>query len=447
MPNNAIDDDGNGYVDDYYGWDFITGNNAIDDISEVNADHQTHLSGIIAATKGNAAGISGVAPGVKVMHLRASAGVATQINAAINYAKSKGAKIINLSQGGGPTYNIAAVSSKIAAESGILFVCSAGNTGTSKYNYPSSYTASNILSVANADPKGMLWRSSNYGPGYVDIAAPGLAIYSTLPGNQYDYKTGTSQAAAIVSGVSALLLSADPTLTPTAIIQRLKDTGMRVPYAGSLLGTTAIVDAEAALNTVLNVGLTATSTINKITLTWQPVAGATRYQVERDGTMVDNQQSTTFVHSSLTRNSTHIYRVRAQVNGAYGKWTYRILKAASNEPVVENLSPAVEPPRDAQGKYLANLSEFKTVQKSGAMFFRMHFTQVALSSNPLGDNLVLQSTETFPRENRYDGGDALFAGDFWSLWFAAPSVEMSFTSNESGGAFGYKVDKIEYVMP
>ncbi len=258
IPGNGIDDDHNGYRDDVFGYDF-TDNEAdvSDDLDE--SGHATHIGGIVGARKGNALGISGVAPGVRVMHLRAAANNPPAINAAIDYAKNNGARVVNLSQGGGPAYNIAAVRDKIAATSSLLFVCSAGNSAVSSFNFPSSYPAANILALASADNLGNLGRSSNFGEQHVDIAAPGVGIFSTLPGNAYDWKNGTSQAAANVSGVAALLLSSEPSLTPTQVIARLKATGMRVPLFARLMQAPAIVDAEAALANTLNVNLTATS--------------------------------------------------------------------------------------------------------------------------------------------------------------------------------------------
>ena len=105
IPGNGIDDDHNGFRDDVFGYDFT------DDEADVSDDldesgHATHISGIVGARKGNALGISGVAPGVRVMHLRAAANNPPAINAAIDYAKNNGARIVNLSQGGGPLYNI-----------------------------------------------------------------------------------------------------------------------------------------------------------------------------------------------------------------------------------------------------------------------------------------------------------------------------------------------------
>ena len=438
IPGNGIDDDHNGYRDDVFGYDF-TDNEAdvSDDLDE--SGHATHISGIIAAQKGNAQGISGVAPGVRVMHLRAAANNPTAINAAIDYARNKGARVVNLSQGGGPLYNIPAVRDKIAATSGLLFVCSAGNSAVSSFNFPSSYPAANILAVASADNLGNLARSSNFGEQHVDIAAPGVGIFSTLSGNAYDWKNGTSQAAANVSGVAALLLSSEPGLTPTQVIARLKATGMRVPLFSRLMQTPAIVDAEAALANTLNVNLAATSVPGRITLTWNAVPGAARYQVERDGTQVDNQLNRTFVHSNLALDSQHIYRVRAHVNGSYGRWTYRVLKAASNEPVVQTLQPAVEPPRGANGQYLPDLNELFEVGRPGSRLVRLHFTRVAIADF---DALSLNFGPLYLSPEF----TAVVPGGFWTQWFEGPSVNVTFNSDSAGGDFGFKIDQIEYVQ-
>lgn len=441
---NGKDDDGNGFIDDVFGYDFVENVGNVTSTDPNEAAHATHLTGIIGATRGNGKGVVGIAPGIKIMHLRANANDYKQMSSAIRYARLAGVKIINLSQGKDSWFN-AKVRDLFAAEKGILFVCSAGNSGTPYYNYPSSYPAANLLSVANADPTGMLWRSSNIGPTVVDIASFGLSIFSTLPGNSYGYETGTSQSAATVSGVAALLLSSEPTLTPTQMIERLKDTAMRVPYLTDLVGTAAIVDAEAALNTTINIGLTATSIPGQITLSWNAVIGATRYQVERDGTIVDNQLSRTFVHRSLVRNSAHIYRVRALVNGVYSQWSYRILQVASNQPITETLATPVQPTMDAAGNYQNNLSsDTKIISKENAISLRLHFTKVLLASTY--DCLTVDTEILGEFEPLYAKSDAPFTGAFWSQWFPASSLKLVLDSDEAKNAIGYKVDRIQYVI-
>jgi hypothetical protein len=214
---------------------------------------------------------------------------------------------------------------------------------------------------------------------------------------------------------------------------------MRQPLFNRLMQAPAIVDAEAALADTLNVNLTATSVPGRITLAWNAVPGAMRYQVERDGTQVDNQLNRTFVHGNLVVNSLHIYRVRAQVGGAYGKWTYRVLKAAGNEPVVRTLAPPLEPPRGRDGKYLPDLNEQFDVGQPGSRLVRLHFARVAIADF---DALSLNFGPL------YLGPDssALVPGGFWTQWFAGPSVTVTFTSDAAGGDFGYRIDQIEYVQ-
>ena len=151
---NGNDDDGNGYIDDVRGWDFVNGdNNPVD-----SNDHGTHVAGTIAAKGNNATGIAGVCWTAKIMPLRyldafGSGSIADEISA-INYARVNGAKIINASFGGS-TYSQSekdAISN--AGSAGILFVAAAGNDGTdndSSHEYPSDYDLSNIISVAATD--------------------------------------------------------------------------------------------------------------------------------------------------------------------------------------------------------------------------------------------------------------------------------------------------------
>jgi hypothetical protein len=203
----------------------------------------------------------------------------------------------------------------------------------------------------------------------------------------------------------------------------------------------AIVDAEAALNDVINVNLQATSIPGRITLTWNAVPGATRYQVERDGTMVDNGTSRTFVHSSLVAGSPHIYRVRAFVGSTYGKWSYRLLKTASREPTVETLATPFEPQRDGTGKYKPNQNITFSITKPGATLIRAHFSKVIVRP----EDLLMVITDGYD-VSYADGNQPYSNGGFWTNW-AESTLDVNFTSDASGGDYGYKVDQIEYVLP
>ena len=219
IPGNGIDDDGNGYIDDVFGWDFYHNDNTVchyevSDLGRLSADptdndnHGTHCAGIIAASQG----VYGVAAGldVRILPLKIHGGeknsgsVADAVKA-IKYAEAAGADICNMSWGT-PVYSEALET--VMRESHMLFVVAAGNSGNNNNSsplYPSSYMMDNMISVAYVSQSGVLASDSNYGVSTVDIAAPGQDIYSTVVGGDYHYLSGTSMAAPVVSGICALL--------------------------------------------------------------------------------------------------------------------------------------------------------------------------------------------------------------------------------------------------
>jgi len=184
---NGIDDDGNGYIDDVNGWDFVVNDN---DPLDANG-HGTHVAGTVAAVGNNATGVAGVSWSAKIMALRFmdAWGIGSTDNAisAIEYAAAMGADIINNSWGSS-TYNPSQSLKEAIEASGALVVCAAGNSGwnTDTYipHYPSNYDSSNIIAVAASDQNDNRAYFSNYGPFSVDVAAPGTNIYSTAPGRE-----------------------------------------------------------------------------------------------------------------------------------------------------------------------------------------------------------------------------------------------------------------------
>jgi subtilisin family serine protease len=187
VPNNNLDDDNNGYIDDVNGWDFYNRDKTVHDPG-VDA-HGTHVSGTIAASI-DGQGVVGVAPNVKIMALKflgPAGGYTSDAILAIQYAKAEGAKISNNSWGGGP-YDQALYDA--INNSGSLFVAAAGNNGNNNDAYPfypASYDLPNILSVAAVDNQGKLASFSNYGATSVDISAPGVGILSSVPGTPEKY--------------------------------------------------------------------------------------------------------------------------------------------------------------------------------------------------------------------------------------------------------------------
>lgn len=210
------DDDGNGYIDDIYGYDFCNEDpNPKDDHY-----HGTHCAGIIGAAGNNGIGITGTCWNVRIMALKyldsGGRGWASDAIQCIQYAIKMNTNVMSNSWGGGP-YDQALKDAIDAAQAkNILFVAAAGNDGMNNDqnpHYPSNYTSENIISVmatTNIDGKAGF---SNYGKTTVDIGAPGSDILSCIPGNSYQNASGTSMATPFVSGACAMLWAANPGLT------------------------------------------------------------------------------------------------------------------------------------------------------------------------------------------------------------------------------------------
>lgn len=256
IPGNGRDDDGNGYVDDWQGWDFHDQNNnprpTPDGIGgDVDAAHGTLVAGIAAATGNDGFGTAGVSWGCKVMALQvfpAEGGTAVStVVEAINYAVSKGAHIINLSIGGGFT-DMFTAPINAAYNAGILVVAAAGNDyaplGDSRTTWKSPvcndgddpFTQNHVLGVAATDRYDCVASYSNYdvsSASFVEIAAPGEGIYGpspyfpNIPGfnTYFGTNSGTSFSCPMVSGLAALLKSRNPSATPTELIAAIRNTG------------------------------------------------------------------------------------------------------------------------------------------------------------------------------------------------------------------------------
>jgi thermitase len=214
--SNGLDDDLNGSVDDWRGWDFVAGDA---DPADENG-HGTHVAGTIAARRGNEIGVAGVADGSRLMALRVldaqGTGSVAGVILAYDYAARAGARVVNLSLGSSVPSR--AESDAIAEFPEMLFVAAAGNGGDDgigddndfEPEYPCAYLLPNVLCVAASDNRDRPAPFSNYGDLSVDLAAPGVDIVSTLPGGGYGWASGTSMATPHVSGAAALLWAASP---------------------------------------------------------------------------------------------------------------------------------------------------------------------------------------------------------------------------------------------
>lgn len=214
IPDNGIDDDGNGYIDDVYGYDFVENDgDPMDDHG-----HGTHVSGIIAMSPGNGGGV-GLAYGAKIMAIKAGQSTgyfsSTDIAKAIRYAVENGADVINMSFGGTGKSNLVESALEDAFATCVL-VATAGNDGLStdyEEIYPAGYQY--VLGVMASDNSGKLANFSNWDAAVgcgceYEITSPGVAIYSTLPNNRYACWSGTSMAAPTVSAAAAIIRSKYP---------------------------------------------------------------------------------------------------------------------------------------------------------------------------------------------------------------------------------------------
>lgn len=229
ISGNGVDDDQNGYVDDVSGWDFVNGDNdAMDD----GDGHGTHVAGTIAA-ENNSEGISGVAYNAKIMPIKVLGEGNGSLENAIRYAAMNGAKVINLSLVSSFSSDIEAAIQD-ATKMGAVVVMGSGNDGSSQPDYPAKYAAQRGLAVGAVDSNRTFASFSNQAGSdsrMQYVVAPGVDVYSTLPGNTYGSSSGTSMAAPHVAGVVALMLSANPNLTPEQVRQII--TGSAVDLAGS----------------------------------------------------------------------------------------------------------------------------------------------------------------------------------------------------------------------
>ncbi|MGZ3773744.1 MAG: S8 family serine peptidase [Bdellovibrio sp.] len=252
----GVDDDNNGIVDDIYGANFVNANkptgNPMDDHG-----HGSHCSGTIGASGDDGKGIVGVAWNVRIMGVKfLAANGSGSLDGAlkgIDYAISKGAKIMSNSWGGGGYSETLKQAIERANASGALFVAAAGNESNNNDatpSYPASYEVPNVLSVAAIDNKGQLASFSNYGKAKVHVAAPGVNIVSSILKGSYDSWSGTSMATPHVSGLAVLLASNEPTLSNIEMKQRIIATSK--PLA-SLRGKTkgGLVNGYAMLTNVI----------------------------------------------------------------------------------------------------------------------------------------------------------------------------------------------------
>jgi subtilisin family serine protease len=252
-PDNGVDDDGNGWIDDRYGWD--VGNDDNDPRPEVYLEtgidvgfHGTHCAGIAAAATDNATGVAGAGWGCRLMGLKmndSDGNITTEgLTEGIQYAVANGASVISMSFGGSlADFGFMQALVDDAVTAGVVCVAAAGNNNDAALMYPAALDG--VISVGATDDLNQRASFSTYGA-WVDVAAPGQQIWSTVQSNYdwdfltqllfmlsygwdgvnpYMYSDGTSMACPLVAGVCGLIKSVRPDFTPDQVLQRLVETG------------------------------------------------------------------------------------------------------------------------------------------------------------------------------------------------------------------------------
>lgn len=245
IAGNGKDDDGNGCIDDVYGWDFDGNNNTVFD--GVNDDHGTHVAGTIGGVGGNGKGVAGICWKVKLLDakfLGIRGGTTANAIKAVDYftaLKNKGVNIVatNNSWGGGGFSQALQDAIERANTAGILFIAAAGNDGLNtetSTSYPSGYPNDNIIAVASITSTGALSSFSNYAATKVDLGAPGSSIISSVPvksGSKivsgYANYSGTSMATPHVTGAAALYASTHPGAAASDIKAAILDAAKLTP--------------------------------------------------------------------------------------------------------------------------------------------------------------------------------------------------------------------------
>jgi subtilisin family serine protease len=220
VAGNGLDDDGNGFVDDVHGADTVGWDGDPSD----GLGHGTAVASVIAARGDNGFGLSGMAWNarlipVKVVHDDGWATTATMI-AGLRYALDEGARIVNVSLNGSAPSQALDEAIQQAQARGVLVVTSAGNDGRNRDrvpSYPASERSASVITVASSDRAGALAPGSAFGRGSVDIAAPGDEVLTSDLGGRFTRRSGTSFAAAYVTGAAALLAAAHPDASVTRL--------------------------------------------------------------------------------------------------------------------------------------------------------------------------------------------------------------------------------------
>ena len=301
IPGNGIDNDGNGFIDDFQGWNFADNSNNIRDVN----GHGTHVAGTIAGGN-NGFGVTGIAYDAQIMPVKVlnddGVGSSNSVANGIYYAVNNGARVINLSLGGNFPNRTIENAIEYASSQGAVVVMAAGNNGFPFTSFPASYANNWGLAVGAVDKNNNMASFSNRAGrnAFPYVTAPGVGIYSTIPGNEYATYNGTSMATPHVAGVVALMLSANPNLTDAEIRQIIIETaGNSTPIAVSGSFNLSSVVAEAIAQTVDN---TISTDVMSLELNVTSVTETAEITTETSPTVALNSVNFTRHYDSSVKN-------------------------------------------------------------------------------------------------------------------------------------------------
>ena len=423
IAGNGIDDDANGFVDDVHGYDFA---NDDGDPFDDNG-HGTHCAGTIGGVGNNGVGVAGVNWEVSLMGLKFldanGSGSTSDAIQAVNYATmmknqyGQNVRVTSNSWGGGGSSSAMRQAIESGAEAEIVFIAASGNDGMNNDTnpqYPASYTSDAVISVAATDRNDALANFSNYGATSVDIAAPGVGIVSTTPGNSYASFSGTSMATPHVAGAAALALAVDPTLTVSQLRSGLLGTVDAVAglagktVTGGRLNVGRLVESLSSDPTVplSPSGLNASdgSTLGSVRVSWGSSLFAESYTLWRNGT--DDASTATIIVGNLS--TTSYQDVTAEVDEIYYYWA-----SATNELGTSPLSNSD--------------SGFYTPSRSPNDAFVDRAILVGYESTALGTNLDATEESGEPTHHGVGGGKSV-----WWTWTAPASGNVEINTVGSG---------------
>lgn len=400
IANNGLDDDGDGYVDNVYGINAITGSgNPMDD-----NDHGTHCAGTIGAAANNGSPHVGVAWSVRLMACKFldanGSGNTSDAIECVDFAVAHGARVLNNSWGGGPFQQALFDAIVRARDAGVLFVAAAGNGGADGIgdnndfipSYPASYAVDNVISVAAVDRANQLAAFSNYGQNSVHIGAPGVAIFSSTSGadNEYQSFDGTSMATPHVSGVAALVLAHSPGISYAELRQRILQGAVPIPALVGKTQTGGRLNAFNALNAsgdnALEISVYSTEgtavSAGSIVPVFVKVTDLTNINnATVTGTMPPALGSITFLNNGVapdTATGDGVYSANVSVPSVGTSFDLKVIASAAGKASVTNtvvFSIRQSPPNDA----FANAS---LIAPSGGSYVGTNVNATSQSAEP-----------------------------------------------------------------